>query len=312
MKKFFDLIIDVLSQEKRKDKKLIYSMTGFGSNTVEMDGYKVAVEVKTLNHRYLDVNIRLPKSINYAEKALRDIVKDHLYRGRVEIYIRFEREEEDGVTVNVNKGLLSSYIQAFNEIKQNYNIENDITLSSIIHVENILNVEQQEDDKELVISLLTSALKPALSDVVSMRKVEGEKLAEDFSRRLGIVSEQVSLIENRSPVVMQEYKEKLRNRIDEILDEPIDEQRLSTEVALLADRSNITEEIVRLKSHLIQFKSMLNVTGTIGRKLDFLTQELNRETNTIGSKTTDLEIVNRVVDIKSEIEKIREQVQNIE
>mgnify|MGYP001028130039 CR=1 FL=1 len=289
------------------------SMTGFGRAKAEQQGMEFTVEVKTLNHRYLDINMRLPKVISFLEEDVRNLVQDKLDRGRVEIYISASAQTSDRLEVQINQHLMDSYISCFKELSDNYGFKSDISLSTLVDIQDLFQVVEKEQDEETIKVLVLKALREALDKVKEMRVKEGQKLKEDIIMRSGLISNMLEAVESRAPMVVEEYREKLKNRIDELIQTTeLDENRFNAEVVFFADRSNITEEIVRLKSHLTQLEEILENQGTIGRKLDFLVQEMNRETNTIGSKANDLSIVNLVVDIKSEIEKIREQVQNIE
>lgn len=289
------------------------SMTGFGRAKVEQQDMEFTVEVKTLNHRYLDINMRLPKIISFLEEDIRNLVQERLNRGRVEIYISTSVRTKDSVEVQLNQPLIESYIACFNQLSEKYGIEPDISLSTLINIQDLFQVVEKEQDEEIIRVLVLKALGEALDKVEDMRTKEGEKLKEDIIMRCGLIRDMLQDIESRAPMVVEEYRLKLKNRIEELIKTTeLDENRFNTEVAFFADRSNITEEIVRLKSHLNQMEEILKKEGAIGRKLDFLVQEMNREANTIGSKANDICIVNLVVDMKSEIEKIREQVQNIE
>ncbi|NLN42202.1 MAG: YicC family protein [Clostridiales bacterium] len=289
------------------------SMTGFGRAKADQQDMEFTVEVKTLNHRYLDINMRLPKIISFLEEDIRKLVQERLDRGRVDIYISTSVRTKDSVEVEINEPLMESYISCFNEIAQKYGIKYDVSLSTLVGIQDLFLVVEKEQDEETIRELVLKALEEALDKVEDMRQKEGEKLKEDIKMRCGFIRNMLEDVEARAPMVVEEYRTKLRNRIEELIKTTeLDENRFNAEVAFFADRSNITEEIVRLRSHLNQMEEILEKEGSIGRKLDFLVQEMNRETNTIGSKANDLIIVNLVVDMKSEIEKIREQVQNIE
>lgn len=289
------------------------SMTGFGRAKAEQEDMEFIVEVKTLNHRYLDINTRLPKIISFLEEDIRKLVQERLDRGRVDIYVSTSVRAQDSVEVQINEPLMESYISCFYEIAQKYKLKNDVSLSTLVGIQDLFQVVEKEQDEETIRELVLKALSEALDKVEDMRQKEGEKLKEDIKIRCGLIKNMLDDVEARAPLVVDEYRTKLRSRIEELIKTTeLDENRFNAEVAYFADRSNITEEIVRLRSHLNQMEEILENEGPIGRKLDFLVQEMNRETNTIGSKANDLIIVNRVVDMKSEIEKIREQVQNIE
>lgn len=289
------------------------SMTGFGRSRVEGQGIEFTVEVKTLNHRYLDINMRLPKVISFLEEEVRSLVQNRLNRGRVEIYIGTSTQGSNSMEVQLNHPLVESYISCFKDLSHNYGIESDIPLSALIGIQDLFHVVEKDGDEEVIKELVLNALGEALDRVKEMRAKEGQKLKEDILMRGRLIGDMVDTLGTRAPIVVEEYRAKLENRIGELVQKTeLDENRFNAEVVLFADRSNITEEIVRLRSHLHQLEGILEQEKPVGRKLDFLVQEMNREANTIGSKASDLTIINYVVDIKSEIEKIREQVQNIE
>jgi uncharacterized protein (TIGR00255 family) len=300
-------------QEKEKEEQMVMSMTGFGRASTESEGVKFTVEVKTLNHRYLDINIRLPRNVSFLEEDIRNLIKDNLARGRVDVYISSSVQGGEMTRVEVNKPLADSYLACFNELAESYHLDKNLSLSLFSGLSDIFMPVEKEQNEEQVGTLLLKATNDAIAAVKEMRSREGVKISEDICKRAGLISSMVKAIEERAPVVIDEYRSKLKNRISELLrSTDLDENRFNAEVLYFAERSNITEEIVRLQSHLEQLKEIMNQDDSIGRKLDFLVQEMNREANTIGSKSGDLTIVNLVVDMKSEIEKIREQVQNIE
>lgn len=289
------------------------SMTGFGRAKAEAQGMELTVEVKTLNHRYLDINIRLPKMVNFLEEDLRRMVQDRLERGRVEIYVTTSFQTGNRMEVQLNRPLAESYMASFRDLSQDYGVDPHISLSTLAGINDLFLVVEREQDEDVIKDIVLESLEEALDKVVDMRIREGQKLKEDILMRGRLIGDMVDTIEARSPMVVEEYRTKLKNRLEELIEATeLDENRFNAEVVLFADRSSITEEIVRLKSHLDQLEEILKQKVSIGRKLDFLVQEMNREANTIGSKANDLGIINLVVDIKSEIEKIREQVQNIE
>jgi len=289
------------------------SMTGFGRAIAENEEVKFTVEIKTLNHRYLDINIRLPRNVSFLEEEIRNMVKENLTRGRVDIYISSNVQGGDVTHVELNKSLADSYMKCFNELAETYGLDKDLSVSLFAGIPDIFMPVEKEQDEEQIGTLLLKAVSEAMDAVKEMRRSEGHKMCEDILKRAELISSMVEAIEERAPVVIEEYRSKLRSRISELLrSTDLDENRFNAEVLYYADRSSVTEEIVRLKSHLEQLKQILKQEDSVGRKLDFLVQEMNREANTIGSKSGDLTIVNLVVNMKSEIEKIREQVQNIE
>lgn len=289
------------------------SMTGFGRAKIEGRDLEFIVEIKTLNHRYLDINMRLPKVVSFLEEDIRGRIQEGLDRGRIEVYIQGSPKTGDKIEVQLNKPLVESYIGCFEYLTENYNIKPDISLSALTGIQDLFQLVEKEQDEEIVKGMVLTALDEALGKVLEMRNKEGYRLGEDIIMRGRFIRDMVEAIETRAPEVVDEYRAKLNNRVRELIQATeFDEARFNTEVVLFADRSNVTEEIIRLKSHLEQLGEILKQRGAIGRKLDFLVQEMNREANTIGSKANDLNIINLVVDIKSEIEKIKEQVQNIE
>lgn len=290
------------------------SMTGFGRGEYKNDNYHFTVECRTINHKYVDINIRLPRKISFLEDKIRNVVKEYVKRGRVDLYIKLDLIGSEDVNLKFDEKLASEYVNILNNIKSTFNLQDDITVMNIAKFPDIIKSEEKEEDEDLLWSMLKVALDDCLVKLKDMRKEEGIKLSNDIDMRCDLLKEYIEQIENYSYNVVNEYKEKLNNRIAEILDNPslVDENRLAQEVAIYADKCSITEEIVRFKSHILQLKKTIHKDESIGRKIDFLIQEMNRETNTIGSKSSDLNITNLVVEIKSELEKIREQIQNIE
>ncbi|HZX21704.1 MAG TPA: YicC/YloC family endoribonuclease [Clostridia bacterium] len=295
-------------------KAMVKSMTGFGKNDSQIGDKYFQVELKSVNHRYIDISIRLPKMFTYLEENIRNLIKSNLQRGRIEVYIAYKNIGVSDVKVAIDMPLAKEYLNSLTKMEWELAIQSDITTSLIVGFPDVLKVEKKEEDEEETWRCLKDALDAALIRLVAMRKEEGEKLKIDMLKRLDIVDDFLAQIKDRSPIIVQEYRQRLTDRVKEILDEQfdLDEGRIAMEVALFADKSNITEEIVRLHSHIEQFIKTLEEDDAIGRKLDFLLQEMNRETNTIGSKANDLTIANLVINIKSELEKMREQVQNIE
>lgn len=293
---------------------MVMSMTGFGNSQIECQGREITVEVRTLNHRYLDINIRLPRTIAFVEEDIRKIVQEHISRGRVEVYIDYINTGEPLLEVEPNTPLIELYLKAFEEIEEQYNIKNDITMNSLLNVPDMFLINQRAEDDELIRTLIHKAMDSALCSLKEMRSTEGGKLKEDILMRAHNMKQIVEAIELRAPSVVEEYRDRLQARLEELLSpsSELDENRFNTEVAYFADRSNIDEELTRLYSHIAQLESILSDEGPMGRKLDFLVQEMNREANTIGSKSSDIDITSHVVELKSEIEKIREQIQNIE
>lgn len=290
------------------------SMTGFGRGEYKDDNYYFLIECKTINHKYADINIRLPRKIAFLEDKARNLIKDYVKRGRVDLYIKLDVLGNEDVNLKFDEVLASQYVGILKQIRDKFDLVDDISVMSVAKFPDIVKSEEKEEDEELLWSMLKKALEEALLKLKEMRSEEGEKLAEDVIMRCGLLKNYIEEIEKYSYNVVIDYKEKLNTRISEILENPslVDENRLAQEVAVYADKSSITEEIVRFKSHIEQLKNTVVKNESIGRKIDFLIQEMNRETNTIGSKSSDLNITNLVVEVKSELEKIREQIQNIE
>lgn len=290
------------------------SMTGFGRGEYKDDNYYFLVECKTINHKYADINIRLPRKISFLEDKARILIKDYVKRGRVDIYIKLDLIGSEDVNLKFDEVLASEYVSLLKQIRDKFDLVDDISVMNVAKFPDIIKSEEKEEDEDVLWSMLKKALEEALINLKQMRSEEGQKLAEDIIMRSNLLKNYIEEIEKYSYNVVIDYKEKLNNRISEILENPsiIDENRLAQEVAIYADKSSITEEIVRFKSHIEQLKNTVTKNESIGRKIDFLIQEMNRETNTIGSKSSDLNITNLVVEIKSELEKIREQIQNVE
>jgi uncharacterized protein (TIGR00255 family) len=292
---------------------MIRSMTGFGRGSKEEEGKSFIIEIKSVNHRYLDLNIKLPRNITSLEERIRKSLSAKINRGKVDIYITQNTIASNDVAASFNYSLADSYIGCLKEIRDRYDIRDDISVSLIARFPDVIAVNQKEEDMETIWNTLNSALTDAIGMMVGMREREGLKLKEDISDRCDYIIELLGKISDRAPAISAEYKEKLEKRVRELLgDVKLDENRIAMEVAIFADKSNIDEEIVRLSSHIVQMRETLELAEPVGRKLDFIIQEMNRETNTIGSKANDLELTNTVLNIKNEIEKIREQVQNVE
>ena len=290
------------------------SMTGFGRGEYKDDNYQFLVECKTINHKYADINIRLPRKLSFLEDKARILVKDYIKRGRVDLYIKLDLLGSEDVNLKFDEELATQYVSILKQIKDKFDLVDDISVMNIAKFPDVIKTEEKEDDEDKLWSMLKVALENALLKLKEMRSEEGKKLAEDIQNRCDLLKNYIEDIEKYSYNVVIDYKEKLKNRISDMLEDPsiIDESRLAQEVAIYADKSSITEEIVRFKSHIEQLKNTVVKNESIGTKIDFLIQEMNRETNTIGSKSSDLNITNLVVEVKSELEKIREQIQNIE
>lgn len=292
---------------------MLRSMTGYGRSQQTVDGFGITLEIKSVNHRYFEFSARVPRAYSFLEEKLKAYFQGVISRGKVECNLSIEALEETDTLISVNHPLAKSYLDAYKELAETYGLRDDITVSSIARVPDVFSVRKQEADEERIWNAVSVAADDALDGFTSMREREGEKLKNDVASRLDFILEKVEFVEKRSPETVKEYNAKLLARLTELLgDTSIDEQRILTEAAIFADKIAVAEETVRLRSHISQFRSFLAAEGPIGKKMDFLVQELNREANTIGSKGQDVEIARCVVDIKAEIEKIREQIQNIE
>ena len=292
---------------------MIKSMTGYGRAEETVEGCIITVELRSVNNRYLDCNVRIPRLYLFAEEAIKSRVQGTISRGKVDVFVTLDHTGAEKVQVSVNRAAADGYYTALKELAGAYGLADDISVSLLSRFPDVLLAEKAEEDVEQTAKDICSVLDRALADFDQMRSREGERLKADISARAAAIEEKVALVEERSPQTVAEYREKLEARMNEVLaNTQLDPARILTEAAIFADKVAVDEETVRLRSHIDQLRSMLDKGGTTGRKLDFLIQEFNREANTIGSKCSDLEISRLVVDIKADIEKIREQVQNIE
>ncbi len=292
---------------------MVRSMTGFGRGQGSAEGLQFTVELKSVNSRYFEFNCRLPRGYLFLEDKLKSFTAERVSRGKVEMYVTIDSGVDDEITVELNKPYADAYIKALKELSENYGVENNVTAADFIGNSEMFKVVKTEIDEEAVTAAALSVAGEAIDKFIAMRETEGEKLHEDVKNRVNTILEKVAFIEEKSPETVEAYRVRLENRIKELLDgAAYDESRVITETAVYADKVAVAEETVRLRSHMAQLCDMLEKGGAIGRKLDFIVQEMNRETNTIGSKAQDIAIAQAVVDIKSEIEKIREQIQNIE
>ena len=292
---------------------MIMSMTGFGRGEYSRDGKEFTVEIKTVNHRYSDIFVKMPRQIGFLEDKVRELVGKAISRGKIDVFITYYNYSEDSKHVVFDEGLAKAYVSAVEALRDKFGLTDDISVSLISKYPDVLRVEQAQEDEELLWSMLREAVDNAVASLIHMRGIEGEGLKNVLLERADIIENVIAEISKRAPEVPREYKTKLNARIKELLDQQVvDESRIAVEVALFADRCSIDEELVRLGSHFGQMRQILSMDQPVGRKLDFLVQEMNREINTIGSKANDLTITRLVVDIKSEIEKITEQIQNIE
>lgn len=290
------------------------SMTGFGIGEFKDQYYNLSVECKTINHKYLDINLRIPRKLSFLEDKLRFLIKDHLGRGRVDIFVKFETVTSVGSQLVYDAELAKQYYHILKNIKSDFGLEEPISPVDIAKFPDVVKITEAEDDEEILWNMLSDAANKALENLCNMRIIEGKKLEKDILARADLLERSVCDLEKYTDTIEKEYKDKLYARISELLDDPkvVDEYRLAQEVAIYADKSNITEEIVRFKSHVNQLRDTVTADESVGRKMDFLIQEMNREVNTMGSKSSDVSIANMVINMKAELEKIREQVQNIE
>ena len=293
---------------------MIRSMTGYGKQSLNVDGREYQIEIKSVNHRYLDINIKMPKTLSYLEETVKKEISGKIKRGKVDVFITYENNSKEGRNITINKELARLYIEQLKELAEEEKISSNIEVMEIAKFPDILTIKADEEDEKIkqeIIQVTTEAT----NKIVEMKAIEGEKIAQDLLQRISKIENKIMEISSKSTGLIEEYVVKLEKRIQEILKtEEIDKSRIAQEVVIYADKCSIQEEITRLKSHIYQFRNLItnNQNETIGKKLDFIIQEMNRETNTIGSKANNLEITNGVIDIKTEIEDIREQIQNIE
>lgn len=292
---------------------MIKSMTGFGRCEVTEGNRKFTVEMKSVNHRYLDVNIKMPKKLSIFESSIRNELKKYIQRGKIDMFITYEDYSENNVCIKYNKDIAAEYMKYLKEMSEQFGLDNDIRVSTLSRYPEVFSMEEQTTDEEEIWKILVKAIDGASEGFVQTRITEGQNLADDLIGKLDGMLQHISYIEERSPQIVSEYKKKLEEKVKELLgDVAVDESRLLTEVTIFADKVCVDEEIVRLKSHIETTRNTLIEGGSIGRKLDFIAQEMNREANTILSKANDLDISNRAIELKTEIEKVREQIQNIE
>lgn len=291
----------------------IKSMTGFGRSEVSDQQYKFTVEMKSVNHRYLDINMRMPKKLGFFESAIRNQLKNYMQRGKVDLFISFEDFSETNVSLRYNGEIAKEYMKYLNRMAEEFSLENDVRVSGLSRYPEVLVMEEQDVDEKEIWALLEKAIDEAAVQFVESRTLEGENLKRDLFEKLDGILDLVSFIETRSPEVLNEYRVRLEEKVRELLgDTQMEESRIATELVIFADKMCVDEETVRLRSHVENMKKVLEDGMGIGRKLDFIAQEMNREANTILSKANDLEVSNAGIDLKTEIEKVREQIQNIE
>lgn len=292
---------------------MIKSMTGYGRSILENEGREYIVEIKSVNNRYNDISIKMPKGLNYLEDRIRKEILNSVTRGKVDVFITFNNNSDLGKNIKLNTDIAKKYISELKKLAQENDIIDNINVMDISKFPDVLNIKVEESAEEIIEKELIMGLNEAIKNLIEMRKAEGNKIKEDLENRIEKISKKINQISNISSGLVEEYIVKLETRIKELLKtDVVDEARLAQEVVIYSDKCSVEEEITRLKSHISQFLNLLNENIAIGKKLDFLIQEMNRETNTIGSKANNLEITNFVVDIKTELENIREQIQNIE
>lgn len=292
---------------------MIKSMTGFGRCEKVTEEYKLSVEMKAVNHRYLDMSIKMPKKFNYFEAGIRNLLKNDIQRGKVDVFINYEDYTENKMSLKYNASLAAEYMEYFKKMEEQFGIANDIKVSVLSRMPEVLTMEEVPDDEDSMWKILSEVVEEAADSFVESRVREGEHLKNDLLGKLDYMLEQVAFIEERSPRVVAEYRMKLEEKVHELLESAsIDEGRIATEVTIFADKICVDEETVRLRSHIDHTRKELLAGGSVGRKLDFIAQEMNREANTILSKANDLEISEHAIILKTEIEKVREQIQNIE
>ena len=292
---------------------MIKSMTGFGRSEIVKGNRKISVEIKSVNHRYLEAGIKMPKKLNVFESRMRDLLKKYATRGKIDIFINYEDDSESQVNLKFNQNIADEYMAIFNNMSEKYNLKNDMTVGGLARFPEVITMDEVQEDEEELWHFIEEAMKAALEQFVNTRILEGENLKKDLLGKLDHMEELVAFVEKRSPEIMKEYRSKLESKVKELLgDTTIDESRIATEVIIYADKICVDEETVRLRSHIEHARKCLNEDGGIGRKMDFIAQERNREANTTLSKANDIEISNAAIDLKTEIEKVREQIQNIE
>lgn len=292
---------------------MIKSMTGFGRGHKVLNGRDITVEIRAVNHRYYEFSSRLPRAYTFAEDKLKSLLQGKISRGKVEVSVQVQNVTAVSEKITANKEVISDYVMALREIQNELSLTDDLSLSAVMRLPDAFTVVKAETDEEQLWEDLKAVAEQALANFIAMREVEGERMKADISARLTAIEGNVSFVEERSPIIVENYRKRLYDKMCEVLEgKNVDENRILLEAGIFSEKTAVDEETVRLRSHIAQFREMLESVEPIGRKLDFLVQEMNRETNTIGSKVQDIEVTKIVVDQKSEIEKIREQIQNIE
>ena len=291
----------------------MYSMTGYGRGAASLEGRELTIELKSVNNRFLDIGMKLPRQLSFLEDGLRKLLNDALSRGHVDVFVNYRNLRSDAKTVRVDEALLKAYLASAQESAKALDLEDDLTLSKALTLPDVTTILPADEDQQALMDLARTVMTEAIENLKAMRFKEGERLKLDLSARMDTMTGYAAAIERRAPAVVEEYREKLTARIEDLLGETeVDRARLATEVAIFADRAAIDEEIVRLNTHLVHFRELLEAEEPVGRKMDFLVQEMNRECNTIGSKANDAALTSIVLLSKAEIEKLREQIQNIE
>ncbi|MBR3132502.1 MAG: YicC family protein [Clostridia bacterium] len=291
---------------------MIRSMTGFGRSKIEIEGKEYNVEIRSVNHKYTDISVKLPRQISYLEDKIRKTIADKISRGKIDIFVGLQDYSENGKDIKINREIAKAYINEFKALAEETGISQDINIIDIAKLPEVLNIKNEENEDEIW-NEVSTALNLAIDNFIEMREIEGKKIKEDLKNRIKYVSDKVEEIKKYSSGLIEEYIVKLENRIKELLKtDVVDKDRLAQEIVIFSDKSSIEEELTRLDSHINQFVNLLEKDSPVGKKFDFIIQEMNREVNTIGSKANCLEITNRVIELKTEIENIREQIQNIE
>lgn len=292
---------------------MLKSMTGYGRGKYECDSREYTVEIKSVNNRYIDISIKMPRNISFLEDTVRKLILNSITRGKVEAFVSFTNNSNKGRNIELNYDLAKNYIEAMKKLAEETNINTNIEVIDVIRLHDVLNTTLDQEGERIITEELTETVSEAIKNFIKMREIEGEKIKEDLQERIESISEKINQINSISTGLVSEYIVKLEKRVNELLkSNVVDENRLAQEIVIYSDKCSVEEEITRMKSHISQFLNLLEQTNSNGKRIDFLIQEMNRETNTIGSKANNLQITNYVVDIKTELENIREQIQNIE
>ena len=292
---------------------MLRSMTGYGRATYEIDAREYVVEIKSVNNRYSDISIKMPRSISFLEDKIKKLISNAITRGKIEVFVSFTNNSDIGRNIEINREIAKRYIEEMRKLASEQNINSNIEVIDVMKMPDVLNTKIDETAEEVIKEELIICTNEAIKNFISMREVEGEKIKEDLEKRINVISEKINKINSISTGLVEEYIVNLEKRVNELLKpNVVDETRLAQEIVIYSDKCSVEEEITRMKSHISQFLSLLDKDNSNGKRIDFLIQEMNRETNTIGSKANNLEITNYVVDIKTELENIREQIQNIE